>query len=97
MEVLPNRQYKVKVDGSGRITLRNRQFLRRILPYMKAGQGNTLDLIRGMRAMQEDSVSAAPGPVEEPSGVPQVPAGAVEEVFRRSQRTRKATDFYKPT
>jgi hypothetical protein len=26
-------QYKVKVDGTGRITLRNRRFLRLIKPY----------------------------------------------------------------
>lgn len=30
VEVLDNRQYKVKVDGSGRVTLRNRRFLRRV-------------------------------------------------------------------
>ena len=35
MEVLPYDQYRVKVDGSGRITLRNRQFLRKI------GQGDS--------------------------------------------------------
>ena len=29
-EVLPNRQYWVKIDGSGRCTLRNRRFLRKI-------------------------------------------------------------------
>ena len=28
VEVLPNRQYHVRVDGSGRLTLRNRRFLR---------------------------------------------------------------------
>ena len=27
VEVLPNRQYRVRIDGSGRITLRNRKFL----------------------------------------------------------------------
>ena len=35
VEVLPFDQYRVKVDGSGRITLRNRQFLRKI------GQGDS--------------------------------------------------------
>ena len=30
VEVLPHRQYHVKVDGSGRVTLRNRRFLRPI-------------------------------------------------------------------
>ena len=28
VEVLPNRQYRVRMDGSGLITLRNRRFLR---------------------------------------------------------------------
>lgn len=30
VEVMPNRQYRIKVDGSGRVTLRNRIFLRKI-------------------------------------------------------------------
>ena len=30
VEVLPYDQYRVKVDGSGQVTLRNRQFLRRL-------------------------------------------------------------------
>ena len=30
VEVMPNRQYRVRVDGSGRVTLRNRRFLRLI-------------------------------------------------------------------
>ena len=30
VEVLPFDQYRVKVDGSGRVTLRNRQFLRNL-------------------------------------------------------------------
>ena len=32
VEVLPQRQYKIKLHGSGRITLRNRRFLRPISP-----------------------------------------------------------------
>ena len=28
VEVLPNRQYRIRIDGSGRVTLRNRRFLR---------------------------------------------------------------------
>ena len=31
-ETLPNRQYRIRVDGSGRITLRNRRYLRLIKP-----------------------------------------------------------------
>ena len=32
VEKLPHRQYRVKLDGSGHVTLRNRKFLRKILP-----------------------------------------------------------------
>ena len=34
MESLGNQQYTVKMDGSGRVTLRNRRFLRRIQPLI---------------------------------------------------------------
>ena len=34
LEVLPFSQYKVRVDGTGRVTRRNRVFLQRIIPYV---------------------------------------------------------------
>jgi hypothetical protein len=34
-EVLPHRQYRVVVDGSRHITLRNRRFLHKILPVCR--------------------------------------------------------------
>lgn len=37
IEVLPNRQYKVMVFGSRRLTLRNRRFLRKFKPVFPAG------------------------------------------------------------
>ena len=30
VETKPNDQYRIKIDGSGQVTLRNRQFLRKI-------------------------------------------------------------------
>lgn len=42
-------QYKVRVDGSGRITLRNRSFLKRIVPYSQVrteAESKDLDLKR---------------------------------------------------
>ena len=33
METLPHNSYTVKVDGSNHVTRRNRQFLRKIIPY----------------------------------------------------------------
>ena len=32
VEVLPNCQYRIKVDGSNRVTLRNRRFIKKITP-----------------------------------------------------------------
>ena len=37
VEVLPDRQYLIKVDGSGRVTKRNRKFLRKIHPCLRKG------------------------------------------------------------
>jgi len=47
VEALPHRQYRVKVDGSGRVTLRNRRFLKPIpsrttRPAPTPSSGNTL-------------------------------------------------------
>ena len=36
VEVLKNRQYRVRMDGSGRLSLRNRRFLRPILPRVSS-------------------------------------------------------------
>ena len=35
VEVRQHHQYVIKVDGSGRVTLRNRQFLRKFIPFTK--------------------------------------------------------------
>ena len=39
IEVRPNDQYSVKVDGSGRLTLRNRRFLRKYDPHQLSQAG----------------------------------------------------------
>ena len=39
VEVKPYQQYIVKVQGSGRMTLRNRRFLREIVPYGECDVG----------------------------------------------------------
>ena len=33
VEILPHRQYHIRMDGSGRVTLRNRRFLKKILKF----------------------------------------------------------------
>ena len=43
IEILPFDQYKVKMDGSGRISLRNRRFLKPIKPYSDARTDTVTD------------------------------------------------------
>ena len=40
IEILPYRQYKIRMDGSRRISLRNRQFLRKYEPLNIQQNGN---------------------------------------------------------
>ena len=64
VEVLPNRQYKIKTEGSGRITIRNRRFLKAVnkaqdltqsplhLPFPDIPQNPTPPLEHTMRKTQ---------------------------------------------
>ena len=40
IDVLPHQQYRVRMDGSGDISLRNRRFLRKIIPIQSIIQGS---------------------------------------------------------
>ena len=47
LEVLPNRQYQIRLDGSRRLTLNNRKFLHKFTPvYSHPG-----DLLRKTRLL----------------------------------------------
>jgi len=43
-EVLPNRQYRILIDGSRRLTLRNRRFLRKISPVTRIVTNDHTDI-----------------------------------------------------
>ena len=45
VEVLGHDTYHVKMDGSGRVTKRNRRFLRQILPYTRVLAGDAKDIV----------------------------------------------------
>ena len=61
IEVLPNRQYKVMVFGSRRLTLRNRRFLRKFKPVFPAGTDPRTSPPAQLQAQQL------------PPGIPQLP------------------------
>ena len=64
VEVLGFDQYKVKIDGSGRLSLRNRRFLRPITPYTSMDQSAD-----GIGMEVSDEVREDQGEAAEPSNV----------------------------
>ena len=94
MESLGNQQYSVKMDGSGRVTLRNRKFLRKIEPLIP--RYLSLDDV----LVKHQKINAKEVSIEEPT----VPSSAAnEEVVhggenevgqRRSTRAHKTPVRY---
>ena len=60
VEVLPHQQYRVRMDGSGDISLRNRRFLRRITPVQSVIQAQPTASVASGPASPNDSLP--PGP-----------------------------------
>ena len=56
VECLPHSQYKVKLDRTGRVTLRNRVALRRIIPY-----GVSIPIGSGLELKREASTGVQEG------------------------------------
>ena len=76
VEVKEHDQYVVKVDGSGRMTLRNRKFLRKIVPYSMTkhvkDSDNPLKLPEPMPMPRAPPMPPTP-PMPEPNLVPEPP------------------------
>ena len=66
-EVLPNRQYRVMMDGSRRITLRNRKFLRKFTPL------NTADVAHDQPQLLRTPVQPLTQEVDQGRHLEQVP------------------------
>lgn len=75
VEALPHRQYKVRMDGSGRITLRNRRFLRKVHPSIVLPRPTPL--LPGPAIPQQGARQPPPGlmnqVIPQPAGHPQAP------------------------
>ena len=95
--MLGNWQYKV--DGSGRITLQSRVFLRRIPPFINNAQTESsakLDVERGVYTGSKE-VTISPRTTEgaeshEPSPTSQIPCAV--DGSRKSSRTHVKTKFF---
>ena len=107
VEVKEHDQYVVKVHGSGRLTARNRKFLRKITPYCSTPPIHTSIPIPATPEDSEGTLSQLPQPTQD--HVPQQPAVEIESTGvepalpdnvddtaegqpRRSSRVRHAPD-----
>ena len=89
VEVKEFDQYVLKIDGSGRLTLRNRKFLRKITPYQ---------LTKHFKSDNPVPLTPATSPTSEPPEVPTEappapsPSSSPPVEPRRSTRVKKETD-----
>ena len=66
--VLPNRQYQVLTDGSRRVTLRNRRFLKKISPVSRKVYDDTLDITQpALAPVEKSSILPQPSPTPTPT------------------------------
>ena len=94
VEVMGNRQYRIKIDGSGRVTLRNRRFIRKIVPAtMPFKLSDKEEKVRHVR--DERSAPSCQAPTDH-----QVATDCLEEnvnldtqVPSNTRRPRVTTDF----
>ena len=83
IETLPHRQYTIKMDGSDRVSLRNRKFLKPITPLQSDQQRPTTSTWSKLPPtldnldIAEESAPATPEPARETTTSPQAPSGTL--------------------
>ena len=104
IEKLPFRQYKVKMDGSGRVTLRNRRFLRKIDPVCvepsipkltnSTAQAEDIDHQASINDQRNnETAESANRPTHQPSGNNEIPEVAIENT-RKGTRNRIPREIF---
>ena len=92
-DVLPNRQYRVMVDGSRRVTLRNRRFLRPILESCRKPEVTIAppQIRQTPSPLRRDEPSCQPSPPSQEIIAERVQREVQQEVptLRRSTRERR--------
>ena len=81
VEVRDNDQYVVRVDGSGRMTLRNRRFLRKITPYSMTKHFKTSDIpVSQSQSQAPEPTPTVPAPEPETRAEPEFRAPPIHPV-----------------
>ena len=104
LESLGYSQYKVKMDGTGRVTLRNRVNLREIVPFSARKDPEyplSSRMDRESTSQQDHMASGETSSSDEPESRDSVESGNDHEnnderMIRRSSRQTKQTEFYRP-
>ena len=105
VQKLPNRQYHVKMDGSNRLTLRNRKFLRKIDPVRSSPAvtkfTDTSQLTHADESQKVAQAHPSSSPAPLPPPVPVVPnpvstQSPVAEIpdIRRSSRNKQPRELF---
>ena len=77
VEVKQHHQYVVKIDGSGRLTLRNRQHLRKFTPFRNVNRDKVIESFIPTACEQEDPIAEINKP-SEPTDVNTIPHDSLE-------------------
>jgi len=72
IEVCQYHQYVVRVDGSGRITIRNRRFLRKYTPVFQPDRRSILDDLKYLPTNPVDQPSPTLTTIDESEPIPSV-------------------------
>ena len=81
VEVMGYDQYKIKVDGSGRISIRNRKFLRKIVPFNSTSNTSHSLPPEQTPFSTQDNLSHRPGsPTQEQAGGDPISYVPVEQI-----------------
>ena len=89
LEVKEFDQYRIKVDGTGRITVRNRRYLKPIVPYERMIQSGRMDEVEGQDSRMDASSQDAVGGSRVEAGSTEI--GEEGPILRRSSRERRHT------
>ena len=93
IEVRQHNQYVTRVDGSGRVTLRNRKFLRKYNPIFQHDPRH--NIFEDLKFLPQASPSApktvVSQPLEETQPVPPGPVGQTQETTRNPMPTRDSS------
>ena len=91
VEVKEHDQYLIKMDGTGRPSLRNRQFLRPIIPYLPAKRGHQPEVSLTQPEVSLAQPEVSPFQPEASQHLPTLPSSTCRRESKRSLKGQPPT------